>query len=56
MAAGRPFVVRMHVPSEGVCTVKDQLQGDIEISWDQVDTQVLLKSTDANLPSRQCCR
>ncbi len=43
MAAGEPFVVRMKVPSSGTCVVKDLLRGDIEISWDQVDMQVLLK-------------
>ena len=43
MASGEPFVVRMKVPSSGTCVVKDLLRGDIEISWDQVDMQVLLK-------------
>lgn len=38
------FVVRMKVPSEGVCTVNDLLRGDIEIDYSQVDMQVLLKS------------
>ncbi len=42
--SGKPFVVRMRVPTEGVCTVKDLLRGDIEIAWNQVDMQVLLKS------------
>jgi glutamyl-tRNA synthetase len=43
MAAKEPFVVRMKVPSSGTCVIKDLLRGDIEISWDQVDMQVLLK-------------
>ena len=42
-----PHVVRMKVPSEGTCTVKDRLRGDIEIDWSQVDMQVLMK-TDGN--------
>jgi glutamyl-tRNA synthetase len=42
--SGQSFVVRMRVPRDGVCTVKDELRGDIEIAWDQVDMQVLLKS------------
>jgi glutamyl-tRNA synthetase len=44
VAAGKSFVVRMRVPREGTCIVKDRLRGDIEIAWDQVDMQVLLKS------------
>ncbi|WP_304638537.1 glutamate--tRNA ligase [Pseudomonas sp.] len=44
VAAGEPHVVRMKVPSEGVCTVQDMLRGDIEIPWEQVDMQVLMKA------------
>ena len=44
MAAGEACVVRMKIPEEGVCTVKDELRGDIEIAWSQVDMQVLLKA------------
>jgi glutamyl-tRNA synthetase len=43
MKAGESSVVRMKIPEEGVCTVKDELRGDIEIAWSQVDMQVLLK-------------
>lgn len=39
-----PYVVRMNVPSEGVCVVKDMLRGTIEVDWAQVDAQILLKS------------
>jgi glutamyl-tRNA synthetase len=39
-----PFVVRLKVPREGICVVKDLLRGDVEIEWAQVDMQVLLKS------------
>ncbi len=38
------FVVRMKVPDTGVCTVKDGLRGDIEIAWNQIDMQVLVKA------------
>lgn len=38
------FVVRMKVPEEGTCIVKDVLRGDIEIAWDQIDMQVLVKA------------
>ncbi|UAW99516.1 glutamate--tRNA ligase [Halopseudomonas nanhaiensis] len=44
VAAGEPHVVRMKVPTEGVCMVKDMLRGDIEIPWEQVDMQVLMKA------------
>ena len=42
--AGEPHVVRMRVPSGGVCRFEDRLRGAIEIPWSQVDMQVLLKS------------
>ncbi len=41
---GEASVVRMKVPRDGTCVVKDRLRGDIEIEWSQVDAQVLLKS------------
>ena len=44
VSANAPFVVRMKVPEEGACIVKDMLRGDIEIEWSQVDAQILLKS------------
>ena len=42
--AGEASVVRMKIPEEGVCIVKDELRGDIEIAWSQIDMQVLLKA------------
>ena len=44
VAAGEPYVVRMKVPSQGTSVVKDLLRGDIEIGWDLVDMQILLKA------------
>lgn len=44
IAAGEPYVVRMKVPEEGVCVIKDVLRGDVEIDWKQIDMQVLMKS------------
>jgi glutamyl-tRNA synthetase len=44
IAAGIPSVVRMKVPTEGVCRVEDLLRGTIEIEWRTVDMQVLMKS------------
>lgn len=43
VAAGERYVVRLKVPSHGICVVKDLLRGDIEIAWELVDMQVLLK-------------
>jgi len=39
-----PFVVRMKVPTEGVCVVKDYFRGDIEFEHATIDAQVLMKS------------
>ncbi|ATX77113.1 glutamate--tRNA ligase [Reinekea forsetii] len=44
LAAGESHVVRMVVPEEGTCIIKDLLRGDVEIEWQQVDMQVLMKS------------
>jgi glutamyl-tRNA synthetase len=41
---GVSHVVRLKVPREGVCVVRDMLRDDIEINWSEVDMQVLLKS------------
>lgn len=41
---GWPYVIRMNVPSEGVCVVNDMLRGTIEVDWAQVDAQILMKS------------
>lgn len=42
--AGDAYVVRMIVPSEGTIKFTDRLRGDVEISVEQIDDQVLLKS------------
>lgn len=44
LAAGEPYVIRMKLPTEGVCVIDDMLRGKIEIEWSQVDMQVLLKA------------
>ena len=43
-AAGAESVIRMKVPSEGVCIVEDALRGSIEIEYAQIDMQVLVKA------------
>ncbi|GAJ94219.1 glutamate--tRNA ligase [Agrobacterium sp. SHOUNA12C] len=44
VAAGEPYVVRMKIPTEGSCKFHDGVYGDVEIPWDAVDMQVLLKA------------
>jgi len=42
--ADAPFVVRMKIPTQGICTFTDMLRGTIEIDWSMIDAQILLKS------------
>lgn len=44
MAKSEPSVVRVKIPTEGVCKFTDGVYGDVEIPWDAVDMQVLLKA------------
>ncbi|PIE47603.1 MAG: glutamate--tRNA ligase [Gammaproteobacteria bacterium] len=44
VAEGKPYVIRMKVPTDGVCKFNDMLRGEVEIPWEQVDMQVLLKT------------
>lgn len=44
LAAGKPFVVRMKVPLEGITSFEDQLRGNIDIANEMLDDQVLIKS------------
>ncbi len=41
---GESCVIRMKVPSEGVCNFEDFLRGPISIDWQQVDMQILMKA------------
>ncbi|MCZ6854985.1 MAG: glutamate--tRNA ligase [Gammaproteobacteria bacterium] len=42
--AGEAHVIRMNVPEEGTCKFSDELRGEIEIPYAQIDMQVLVKS------------
>ena len=42
--AGMPSVIRLRVPDSGPCEIRDRLRGTIQLHWEQVDAQVLLKS------------
>ena len=44
IAAGESHVIRLVVPREGTFSFVDALRGSIEIPWQQVDMQILLKS------------
>ncbi len=44
LTANEPYVIRMKVPREGTCVINDMLRGAVEIEWNQVDMQVLMKS------------
>ena len=41
---GDAHVVRMRVPDDGTCRFRDELRGEVEIPYSQVDMQVLLKA------------
>ncbi|ADV81503.1 glutamate--tRNA ligase [Terriglobus saanensis] len=44
LAAGKPFTIRLKVPSEGSTTFRDELRKDITFDHFNVDDQVLMKS------------
>ena len=44
LAEGKPYTVRLKVPTEGSTTFRDELRGDITFDHFNVDDQVLLKS------------
>ncbi len=43
-AADAPYVIRMNVPVEGKVDIEDMLRGTMELDWNLVDAQILLKS------------
>lgn len=43
VASGEANVIRMKVPTDGICSFNDQLRGTIEIPYAQIDMQVLIK-------------
>ena len=44
IAAGEPFVVRQNINKKGTSLFHDEVYGDIEIDYDELDEGVLLKS------------
>lgn len=43
LAAGKPYVIRQRIPTEGKTTFHDEIFGDITVDNDTLDDQVLLK-------------
>ena len=43
-SSGKPFTVRLRVPRQGECVMRDLLRGEVRREWSLVDDQVLLKS------------
>ncbi len=44
VAAGEAHVIRLRTPQEGVCQIADRFRGTIEIAWETVDDQILVKA------------
>lgn len=42
--AGDAHVIRMKVPRDGVCVIKDLLHGEIRKDWASIDDQIIIKS------------
>ncbi|NBX85918.1 MAG: glutamate--tRNA ligase [Proteobacteria bacterium] len=43
-AAGEPHVLRMKIPTSGMCTFTDGIYGEVSIPWADVDMQVIMKA------------
>lgn len=44
LAAGKPYVIRQNVPTEGTTTFHDDIYGDITVNNDELDDMILIKS------------
>lgn len=42
--AGKPFVIRINMPTEGTTTFHDELYGDITVNNEELDDMILIKS------------
>lgn len=43
---GSPFVVRLKIPRDGVCVIRDRLRSEIRYDYSQIDDQILMKSDE----------
>ncbi|MFU8780617.1 MAG: glutamate--tRNA ligase [Kiritimatiellia bacterium] len=44
VASGEPHVIRLRTPPDGVCQITDRFRGVIDIAWETVDDQILVKA------------
>ena len=44
LAAGKPYVIRFNMPTEGTATVHDEIYGDITVPNAELDDMILIKS------------
>ena len=44
LAAGKPYVIRINMPTEGTTTFHDELYGDITVENNELDGMILIKS------------
>ena len=44
LAAGKPYVIRINMPTEGTTTFKDDIYGDITVPNEELDDMILIKS------------
>ena len=44
LAAGKPYVIRINMPTEGTTTFHDELYGDITVENHELDDMILIKS------------
>ena len=44
LAAGKPYVIRINMPTEGTTTFHDELYGDITVENNKLDDMILIKS------------
>ena len=44
LAAGKPYVIRFNMPTEGTTTFHDELYGDITVENNELDDMILIKS------------
>ena len=44
LAAGKPYVIRINMPTEGTTTFHDEIYGDISVNNEELDDMILIKS------------
>ena len=42
--AGEKYVYRLKIPEDGFCTFLDELRGEVQFEWKQIDHQIIQKS------------